>query len=422
MKRSIYRFLSYAFIFLFLHVHAINAQAQWTVMIYAQADKKLNSFAARNFNAMATIGSDENLNLLVQWNQPGKAGTWRYKIEKQQLKIVQSSTTRKEFGADVADFVKYCHTNHPAKKYALIFWNHGIGIIDPQWYQISQFTGNPRSFTTSTSIDESIVKGFSEHRGILFNMEERKYMNNQDLHHALSTIATDILKKKINLVGMDACLMAMIEVGYQIKDYAKYFVASEEVELGHGWNYLPLISFLNHAPIKTKQLAEAIVLTFEKFYKNKTQYYTQSAIKLENIDFIKQNIDHVAGNLKLCLAIDKPKILDAIIKARTLCLQFTTPCYVDIHSLYSELEKQLGHSVTQALRTNTAFKDLKSALTHGKQLIEETVFANAASQRFSRARGLSIYFPRKKIDPSYYKTLFGKDSLWIEILKETVGK
>jgi hypothetical protein len=46
--------------------------AEWTVMIYAQADPILNNFALRNFHAISTIGSNEKLNVIVQWNQPQK--------------------------------------------------------------------------------------------------------------------------------------------------------------------------------------------------------------------------------------------------------------------------------------------------------------------------------------------------------------
>ena len=52
------------------------------------------------------------------------------------------------------------------------------------------------------------------------------------LSYALSQIK-DVLGQKIDLVGMDACLMAMVEVAYEIKDYVNILVASQETEPGY---------------------------------------------------------------------------------------------------------------------------------------------------------------------------------------------
>ena len=39
------------------------------------------------------------------------------------------------------------------------------------------------------------------------------------------------------LIGFDACLMASVEMASVASPYAKYMVASEEVEPGSGWDY-----------------------------------------------------------------------------------------------------------------------------------------------------------------------------------------
>jgi len=38
--------------------------------------------------------------------------------------------------------------------------------------------------------------------------------------------------RKVHVVGIDACVMTMIEVAYQLRDHAKILVRSEEVEPG----------------------------------------------------------------------------------------------------------------------------------------------------------------------------------------------
>jgi hypothetical protein len=45
---------------------------------------------------------------------------------------------------------------------------------------------------------------------------------------------------KLDIIGFDACLMAMYEVGSTLAPYAHYLLASELLEPGHGWDYASL--------------------------------------------------------------------------------------------------------------------------------------------------------------------------------------
>jgi hypothetical protein len=50
--------------------------------------------------------------------------------------------------------------------------------------------------------------------------------------------------------------------------------------------------------------------------------------------------------------------------------------------------------------------------------VEEAVVANVTGENFTRARGLSVYFPHGLIDQSYPKTLFAQDSAWLSFIQE----
>jgi hypothetical protein len=41
----------------------------------------------------------------------------------------------------------------------------------------------------------------------------------------------------MDIIGFDACLMGMYEVAVAVRPFAKYFLASEILEPGHGWDY-----------------------------------------------------------------------------------------------------------------------------------------------------------------------------------------
>lgn len=106
----------------------------------------------------------------------------------------------------LSSFINLCKEQYPADQYGLILWNHGGGPL--------------------------VGYGSDE----LFNDDLQMY----EIQDALNN--TDFGSgEKLEFLGFDACLMGTIETAWCVKDYAKYFVASQEVEPGWGWDY----SFLN---------------------------------------------------------------------------------------------------------------------------------------------------------------------------------
>ena len=443
-------------------------EASWTLMIYAQADPILNNFAIKNFNAMATIGSNEKMNLIIQWNQPNKNGVWRYKIEKNKLNLVDSAAKKHpSISEDLANFVGFAAHNYPAKNYALIFWNHGVGILDPEWSQLSYFAINPSILSQYTNtrmegIDQQESKNITNDafKGVLFDFTNKTYLTSQGLGEALNLITKNILKKKLSLIGMDACLMSMLEIFYQIKDFADYCVSSEEVEHAQGWNYVPFLYALSTQDMVSSQLAKNIVSSYEDLYKNKMPFYTQSAIELNKVDYLINNVNQVVGNIYQCMDIDKNTMDTVITYSRQQTLQLSTQCYIDLHSFYTELEKQISdleksdhsnqqnitpitsqkqevpiinrkyarrnlrsiYSPSDILISSEQLQNLKRSIFDGKKIIENIVIANVSSPYLSRAKGISIYYPNNKIDPSYSKTKFAQKSLWLDFIQRSIEK
>jgi hypothetical protein len=348
------------------------------------------------------------------------------------MTLIDKNPNKKQvnFAQDLIEFSKFTVDKFPAQNYGFIFWNHGIGILDPEWNNLHNFVVNPTVLSQSQRIQiEGITKSFDSNlqRGILFDIKNRNYLKNEGLTYALSHITSRIIGKKFAVIGMDACLMSMLEVFYQIRNFSDYSVASEEVELASGWNYYPFLNSLStNCTMNPKELAQNIVLSFEAFYKNKTKFYTQSAIDLEGIDFLKQNLDQIIANFLLCCKINSSKMKRCVKNARKSCFELSIPFYIDLHSFYSELKKQICSIDIKEKNKNTqltnsqAYKDLKDSISLGIELIDNTVISNVTSIYLSRAKGISIYFPKKYIDPSYLKTHFAQESLWLNFLKKII--
>jgi hypothetical protein len=431
-RRSL--FFIHFFIFLFV-AESLFCVADWTFLVYVQAKNSLSNFAHKNFADMATVGSNKKLNILVEWHSPGQYGIWRYKIESEKM-VLDHNEKRQTDGnssRDLIDSMRWAVTKYPAKKYALILWNHGIGILDPSWGNSMNII-NPKSINNNPKIQiEGLSTPFNNtfscekipvHRGILFNEYSRTYMNNQELTFALSTIKKDILKgKKIDLLGMDACLMAMVEIAYQVRHYADYLVASQEVELAYGWDYGTIFGGISHGTMDSSDVAQFIVKAYEVFYKDRINFYTQSAINLAAIDKLKTSIDCVISSFYACKDEEFLRTLFAILKrARSRCLQFSAPTYVDLHSFLFELNKQITFVFDKKFTGSKMehIANLKNVILESMYVIEEVVIANTSGKYLSKAKGLSIYFPQFTIEESYAKTEFAQDSSWPLLMSKYV--
>lgn len=424
----------------------VNAEAEWTFLVYVQANNSLCPFAQKNFNDMASIASTKDLNVLVQWHDPNHDGVWRYKIAggKMELDMHLPVNIDGNQAADLVDSMNWAVSKYTAKKYALIFWNHGIGILDPAWgdqsmgfMRSSATLNNPRAMIEGLTYIEDSSKNSQEkitisqiessHRGILFNERTKTYMNNQTLSTALSAIKSTVLGgKKIDLIGMDACLMAMTEVCYQIRNYANYFVGSQEVELAFGWGYAPVVQQFVGKP-SAQDAARGIVTSYENLYKQKINFYTQSAVDLSLMGDLKESINLVVRKLSECREFDQRKVVTTLKQARSQTLQFSTTSYVDLHSFFQELQRSVASNlVFKAPSRDGAFaktvEELKNAIDISVKFLLQAVIANAAGKGLARARGLSVYYPEKgPIDQSYMYTDFVADCGWNDLLLMTHG-
>ncbi len=217
----------------------------WTFIVYMAADNDLRGFAARNIKQMAAIGSNEFINIVIQLDiriSGNKKITRRYFIEKGRVVHVNDNdpeSQQMDSGAPetLISCCKWAITQYPAQNYALVFWNHGTGILDPDRGRIINatelFSFNPTN--NKYELDRSI--GFfdfvnainaeeeQEERGICWDDSTGNYLSNQALDYALNKVMQNYLQgQKFGLIGFDACLMSMLEVGNIIKKYAQIMV------------------------------------------------------------------------------------------------------------------------------------------------------------------------------------------------------
>jgi hypothetical protein len=111
-----------------------KAQKEWTFLLFLNGNNNLDYFGAYNINQMEEVGSNENLNMVVQWASIGKRTTKRLLVTKDNdTKNVTSKTIEDLGNIDMGDykqlvnFIEWGAKNFPAKHYMVAVWNHGNG-------------------------------------------------------------------------------------------------------------------------------------------------------------------------------------------------------------------------------------------------------------------------------------------------------
>ena len=402
----------------------------WNFIVYLSANNDLNRYALRNIAQMVQVGSNRNVNILVQVDTYGKREVNRYFIEKDNAVFVErisdDSTAISGTPESLFDFARWAITSYPSRHTALILWDHGSGIIDPcrtrggtdKIYLHDLFEMNKKTGL--------IDLGSLENRGISFNDFDGTYLNNQDLKRTLGAISRDLLGgKKIDIVGMDACLMAMLEVGSQIKDSTHYLVASEEIEAGNGWNYRYVLSEFERTRLTPKEFAIRMVRSYDLEYKNQYGRYTQSAIDLSKITALETNLDLLAKDIIRLLVGREGDVLlenlNIIRNSLDLTTSFANRHYVDLHHFYSSLLSSIEKCEDLIERVSGFNKPivlrLRKLLSEGMTLILSAVLDNACSESLHKAKGISFYFPINIIHASYGATEFAKNNSWLTFLR-----
>jgi hypothetical protein len=409
-----------------------RAKASWTMLVYIAADNSLAPYALYNINDMSKgLVSSSGVNVLVQWDKPSDNKTWRYKITPGSM--VDAGTVSSEMGynpaTELVSSMQWATKNYPANNYALILWNHGSGIED-------FYPGATKNIISSSSRWLNLLP-YSPERGILYDDTQKTCLTNQGLTSALGQIK-QLIGKNLDLIAMDACLMEMICVAYQMKGLVNIFVGSQQTIPGNGYPYSQFIKPLSLNPAGTTplQLAQNMVSSYKTYYTTQQPIsdFTLSAIDVTSIELLKQNVDRFITAVAACSKIDAVKTKSIITTARKSAISFEMPEYIDMYSFYANVLNQAKKTTPKSslilekhnkITNSTSTKDYQNALNalgvvvqDGLTKIAKVVLKNAVGPVYSGAKGISIYYPSSgQIDSTYKQTLFAQSTSWMSFVQ-----
>ena len=201
------------------------------------------------------LGMEISTNALQRWRYQFDAGDGANGFSLEQTLLLQSMANPNT----LSDFVRWGAENYPAKKYALVLWDHGGGS------------------KTGLFIDK------------LFDGD---FMYLDELGDALRESGV-----RLEAVLFDACLMAGLETASAISDSAKWMIASEELVAGQGTAVHDWLQQLVTAPeLDGEWLGRWICDMTQIMYSNENDEQTQelltwSVIDLEKVPRLVQLVD-----------------------------------------------------------------------------------------------------------------------------------
>lgn len=239
-----------------------RAKKPYTIMVYMNGSDLESEMGAATDDLIEMLKSGVNTNNVNIILFTGGANRWRNNVipanncviweaaNGRLKKITGVGSVNMGDPGTLASFINFTTRNFPADKFGLIMWDHGGGSI----------------------------AGFGDDEK--FN---HSYLTLLDMNYAFEKSA--IAKDKLEFLGFDSCLMSTIEMAVVASDYAKYLVASEEIEPYDGWDY-SFLSVLNDDPkMDGAALGKEIVNCFMDYYENDPdQILALSVIDLSKVD------------------------------------------------------------------------------------------------------------------------------------------
>jgi hypothetical protein len=412
---------------------------KWTVMVYLAGDNNLDGAGLVDLQEMKKAGSSGDVAVVAQFDRSGtKNSTKRYFLQKGGTLAVDVVDDLGETNTGdpqvLQDFILWAARTYPAEHYMVVVWNHGSGWDDENVYRVGRSLrrnivrrGTPISDTNfgdavpfgtvraisggrlkrsvfSTSIEKALTT-----RAIAFDDSSRDFLDNMEMKKVLGEV-TNKLGRKIDVLGLDACLMNMLEVHYQMRDAVLFCVGSEEVEPGDGWPYDTVLSALLKKPSMTPcDLSSVVVDKYLKSYKA-ADSVTQSACDIGRVKTVGEAVDKLARVLTDRLSSAAVRM--SVVQARSRVQSYYTPEYVDMVDLCMLLMQYPG---TKEIRP--ACQVVIDALVKNGMVVK----SGYKGGDVNNSHGVSIYFPTGKISPLYTKLDFVKQTRWGPFLKAYLG-
>ncbi len=372
-----------------------SSKKKLTMMLYMAGDNNLGPYIDFNRSQCEREGVADDMNLLIfactRRAGEGKIAT-KMIVKGHSTAIIEKIPGADSGNKETLKMALEWASRYPAEHSAVVLWDHGFNVKHMARY------------------------------GMCHDNSTGHYLTDLDLREVFDIATREYFKKKIDVIGFDACFTAGIEIVSAMQPYATYMVASEQSILAGGWPYNLILRSFKQGKKNPEGFARSIVNAYKTYYSPLTQDYTLSLISLNHVQPVITQFKSIA--IALTEALKKQKngtIARAIKNALANTVHFANPrSQADIHDWYGHL---IGYVDTMQLvdpnETDKLHQNLKRFLWVGRQYNVKCVIASVAGDPFSGTRGMHVYFPHYRFDTHYLKTYWSHlVPEWAFFLKE----
>ncbi len=287
--------------------------------------------------------------------------------------------------ATLQAFITFCKTTYPdQKKYLLDIWNHGGGWKNPEDENFNDIR-KPICWDDESGHDTLYMKEFRD-----------------------AIVGANV---QFDIIYMDACLMQMVEVAYEIKNYCHYLVASEETVPGNGGDYVDILT--KYKNIYNQGTHTPYRFSYEIISSYRNQYYSTGDTTLSSIDLTELNslisaLDTFGQNL---MNVNS----DTLKNIRNETKNFTYEDQADLYHFAQLCNQNISGGVPGASSVMNAIDKL---------MVKEYHYSGLPN-----CHGIAIYLPKdtSKVDAGYYNNSYDlqftdSDNKWIDFIKWWDGK
>jgi hypothetical protein len=268
---------------------------RWTFIMYMAADNDLEPAAIADFNELEAVDLSAGIVSILVLLDRGTGydatnGDWTdtrlYEVSSDphgnNATLVSTRLDCAELGLtadtatelDMSDplvlsrLVQFAKREYAADNYGLLIWGHGTG-----------WRGGAGAREGITPLNAIAVDDQSGH-----------YMS-------LPSFGTAVSGENFAVIAFDTCFGGLLEVAYQIRNNARYLVASEGIIPSTGWNYAGVFtSFLQDGGLTAEKFADRAVASFSSQYSG-TPGAVIAKIDLSAVDALFAAFETFTGTL-----------------------------------------------------------------------------------------------------------------------------
>lgn len=223
-----------------------GGRPQWAVYLYVNGDNDLANAALADLDEMAAAGISRDVAVVVQVDLP-RTPTRRYRLVRGGFELLEDLGERDMAAPEtITEFLAWAGKAFPARKRALVLWNHGNG-----WDQ-ADGPSPPAGRRAGSILHE------------LQGDDRSPFLANHRVRAAI-----EAAKVPLDLLGLDASIMGTMEALYEFRTLAPVLVTSQEVGQLDGWDYTAVLGRLYEAPeMDAEELGRVIVEAHEEFFES----------------------------------------------------------------------------------------------------------------------------------------------------------